>query len=435
MIFNSEKSLSSDSLGNYRWTICALIFFATTVNYLDRQVISILKPVLEKDLGISELDYGYIVMAFQLSYAFGMLISGRIIDYVGTRIGYAVSFILWSIAAMLHALAKGAIGFGIFRAFLGISESGNFPAANKTVAEWFPKKERALAIGIFNSGTNVGAIIAPIAVPWLALNWGWQSAFLIVGAIGLIWLIFWFWFYEIPEKNKRLGQKELDYINSDKEEARLEKVSWIGLLKYRQTWAVAVGKFLTDPVWWFYLFWIPPWLASKVNGLNIMTFGLPLVVIYTSTTIGSIFGGGLSSFMITKGIAVNKSRNISMLLFACLVIPIIFVQNEGISLWSAIALISLAASSHQAWSANIYTTISDMFPKKAVASVTGIGGMAGALGGTLIAGFAGNILQYWKIHGHIETGYFILFLICGSSYILAWVLFNLLAPRMKPVKF
>jgi MFS transporter, ACS family, hexuronate transporter len=433
MTLNSERSLDRDIVGNYRWTICALIFFATTVNYLDRQVISILKPVLEKDLGISESDYGYIVMAFQLSYAAGMLIAGRLIDRIGTKIGYAVSLILWSISAMLHALARGPVGFGVFRAFLGISEAGNFPAAIKTIAEWFPRKERALAAGIFNTGTNVGAIIAPLAVPWLASAWGWQSAFLIIGAIGLIWLFFWFWLYEIPERNKRLGRKELDYINSDKEQVSLEKISWFSLLKYRQTWAVAIGKFLTDPIWWFYLFWIPPWLANKVSGLNIMTFGLPLVVIYTSTTIGSIFGGGLSSFMITKGIAVNKSRNLSMLLFACLVIPIIFVQNEGISLWSAIALISLAASAHQAWSANIYTTISDMFPKRAVASVTGIGGMAGALGGTLIAGFAGNLLEYSKARGHIDTGYFILFLICGSAYILAWVLFNLLAPKMKPV--
>jgi ACS family hexuronate transporter-like MFS transporter len=433
MDLNPVKSKSSEIIGKYRWTICALIFFATTINYLDRQVISILKPVLEKDLGLTESDYGYIVMAFQLSYAIGMLIAGRVIDRIGTRIGYAVSLILWSLAAMLHALARGPLGFGVFRSLLGISEAGNFPSAIKTIAEWFPKKERALAAGLFNSGTNVGAIIAPLAVPWIAYNWGWQAAFIIIGAIGLLWLIFWFRFYEIPEKNKRLSRKELDYINSDKEISSDEKVSWFGLLKYRQTWAVAIGKFLTDPIWWFYLFWIPPWLANKVNGLNLMTFGLPLVVIYTSTTIGSIFGGGLSSFMIAKGIPVNKSRNRSMLLFACLVIPIIFVQNEGISLWSAIALISLAASAHQAWSANIYTTISDMFPKKAVASVTGIGGMAGALGGTLIAGFAGNLLEYWKNQGHIETGYFILFIICGSAYILAWVLFNLLAPKMKPV--
>jgi ACS family hexuronate transporter-like MFS transporter len=433
MPLNTEKSLSRDVVGNYRWTICALIFFATTVNYLDRQVISILKPILGKDLGISESDYGYIVMAFQFSYAVGMLLAGRLIDRIGTRIGYAMSLIFWSLSAMLHALATGPIGFGIFRSFLGISEAGNFPAANKAVAEWFPKKERALAIGIFNSGTNVGAIIAPIVVPWLAMNWGWQSAFLIVGAIGLIWLVFWFRFYEIPEKQKRLRQKELDYIRSDKEQESHDSISWVHLLHYHQTWAIAVGKFLTDPIWWFYLFWIPSWLAGKVHGLNVMTFGLPLVVIYTSTTIGSIFGGGLSSLMVARGISVNRSRNLSMLLFACLVIPIIFVQNKNIGLWGAIGLISLAASSHQAWSANIYTTVSDMFPKKAVASVTGIGGMAGALGGTLIAVFAGNLLEFWQTRGHIETGYTILFLICGSAYIIAWLLFNLLAPKMKPV--
>jgi ACS family hexuronate transporter-like MFS transporter len=424
-------------IGKYRWTICGLVFFATTINYIDRQVLSILKPILESEIGISELQYAYIVMAFQISYAIGLTLAGRVIDAVGTKIGYAISLVLWSISAMLHALAKGPFSFGVFRSLLGLSEAGNFPAAVKTVAEWFPKKERALATGIFNSGSNIGAILAPILVPWLAKNWGWPSAFIIVGAVGFIWLIFWFIFYEIPEKQKRLEAPELEYINNANEETEASegRISWFELLKHRQTWAFSIGKFLTDPIWWFYLYWIPGWLASiRGTGLDIISFGIPLIVIYTSTTIGSIFGGWLSSFMIMKGIVVYKSRKYTMLLFAVLVIPIIFTQSKGVSLWGAIALISLAAASHQAWSANILTTVSDMFPKKAVGSVTGIGGMAGALGGTLIAFFAGYILDLHKTAGHIKTGYTILFAIAGIAYIVAWVIFNVLAPKMKRVK-
>ena len=420
-------------IGRFRWTICALVFFATTVNYLDRQVIGILKPVLDKDLGITEASYGYIVMAFQAAYAVGMVLAGRVIDWLGTKLGYAASLIVWSFAAIGHALAKGPVGFGVARGFLGISEAGNFPAAIKTTAEWFPKKERALATGIFNSGTNVGAIVAPIIVPLLAEKWGWQSAFIATGAIGLIWLIFWFAIYEVPEKHKKLSKEELEYIQSDKDEEQItEKIPWVKLLKYRQTWAFFAGKFLTDPVWWFYLFWIPDWLA-KVRGLNIKEFMGPLVVIYSATTVGSVLGGWLSSFLIKKGWKVYRARAATMLLFALLVVPIVFAQSSGISLWGAIGLISLAAASHQAWSANIFTTVSDMFPKKAVASVTGIGGMAGAIGGMLIAGFAGNILEFYQKKGNIDSGYFMLFLIAGSMYIIAWVAINLIAPKMKRV--
>ncbi|KPK85995.1 MAG: MFS transporter [Bacteroides sp. SM23_62_1] len=424
-----------DKIGHYRWTICALIFFATTVNYLDRQVIGILAPVLKSDLGIGELEYGYIIICFQAAYALGMLIAGRIIDKLGTKIGYALALLIWSIAAMAHALAKGAAGFGVARAFLGISEAGNFPAAVKTVAEWFPKKERALAIGIFNSGTNVGAILAPLIVPWLIVKFGWQMAFIVTGAIGMIWLLFWFIYYEVPEKQKRLSKAEFEYILSDKEEIVKKSIPWIKLLKFRQTWAFFAGKFLTDPVWWFYLFWIPKWL-SDVQGreLDVKEFGLPLVVIYTATTIGSVFGGWLSSSFINRGWPVHRSRAVAMLIFAFLVIPVIFTQASWIGFWGAIGLISLAAASHQAWSANIFTTVSDMFPKEAVASVTGIGGMAGAVGGMLIAGFAGNILEFFEEKGHIEAGYFILFIIAASAYLFAWVVFNLIAPKMKRVE-
>ncbi len=423
------------TIGKYRWTICSLIFFATTINYLDRQVIGILKGELEAKLGIGEVAYGYIITAFTAAYAIGMLIAGRLIDWLGTKIGYALYLLAWSLSAIAHALAKAPFGFGIARGFLGISEAGNFPAAIKTTAEWFPKKERALATGIFNSGANVGAVLAPLVVPFIALKWGWQWAFILTGTIGLIWLIFWFIIYEIPENHKKLSKEEHDYILSDNEPENKTKISWFKLLKYRQTWAFFVGKFLTDPIWWFYLYWIPGWL-EKVQGVQIGSFGkfgLPLAVIYTSTTIGSIFGGWLSSNFIKRGWKVNKARSTAMLLFAILVVPIVFVQFEGISFWGAIALISLAASSHQAWSANIFTTVSDMFPKKAVGSVTGIGGMAGAVGGALIASFAGNILGFWEKQGHIQTGYLILFIISGSAYLLAWILMRVIAPGMKRV--
>jgi MFS transporter, ACS family, hexuronate transporter len=425
-----------NKIGKYRWTVCALIFFATTVNYLDRQVIGILKPLLESDLNIGEAEYGYIVTAFQLFYAFGMVLAGRLIDKFGTKIGYGISVLLWSFAAMGHALAKGGLGFGFWRALLGVSESGNFPAAIKTVAEWFPKRERALATGIFNSGTNVGAIVAPLAVPAIATAWGWQSAFIITGAIGFIWIILWFIYYEVPEKQRRLSSPELSLIKSDVDETEesVKPIPWLKLLKFRQTWVFFIGKGMTDPIWWFYLFWIPGWLSEvRGAGLNIKSFGIPLVVIYTSTTVGSIFGGWLSSFMIKKGVSPFNARKYTMLIFALLVIPIFFAQSSGVSTWGAIALISLAASAHQAWSANIFTTVSDAFPKRAVSSVIGIGGMAGALGGAFVSIFAGNILAFYKKAGHVETGYTVMFTIAACAYILAWIIMNVFAPKNKKV--
>lgn len=421
---------------NYRWTICALIFFATTINYLDRQVIGILKPLLDSDLGIGEKDYSHIIMAFQLCYGVGMVIAGRLIDKFGTKLGYGVSVILWSFAAMGHALAKGTLGFGIWRGFLGVTEAGNFPAAIKAVAEWFPKKERALATGIFNSGTNVGAIVAPLAIPAMVVLWGWQSAFIVTGAIGFLWVIVWFLFYEIPEKHKKVTANELAYINSDVDEQAetKEKVPWLKLLKYRQTWLFFIGKGLTDPIWWFYLFWIPGWLATvRGAGLDVKSFGLPLAFIYTMTTVGSIGGGWVSGYMIKKGMSPFKARKYTMLIFALLVIPIIFAQSPSIGNWGAVCLIALAASSHQAWSANIFTTVSDAFPKKAVSSVTGIGGMAGAVGGAFISYVAGGILEHFKGLGHIETGYVIMFGIAGSAYLLAWIIMQVFAPKVKKV--
>ena len=423
-------------ISNYRWTVCALIFFATTINYLDRQVISILKPLLESDLNIGEVEYGNIVTIFQLFYGISMLLAGRLIDKFGTKIGYGISVLLWSIAAMGHSLAKGVIGFGFWRALLGMSESGNFPAAIRTIAEWFPKRERALATGIFNSGTNVGAIVAPLAVPAIVIAWGWQAAFIVTGVIGFIWIILWFIFYEIPEKQRRLSAGELELIKSDTDERNESNkpVPWLQLLKFRQTWIFFIGKALTDPIWWFYLFWIPGWLSTvRGAGLDIKSFGIPLVVIYSSTTVGSIGGGWLSSFMIKKGMSAFNARKYTMLIFALLVTPVFFAQSSGVSTWGAVALISLAASSHQAWSANIFTTVSDAFPKRVVSSVTSIGGMAGAIGGAFVSIFAGHLLNFFKKAGHVETGYTVMFTIAACAYILAWIIMNVFDPKVKKV--
>jgi ACS family hexuronate transporter-like MFS transporter len=426
-------------VGSYRWTILSLVFFATTVNYLDRQVISLLKDdYLDPAFHWSESDYASVVVAFQIAYGIGMLFMGWVIDKVGTKIGYALSLTVWSLASIGHAFARSTMGFITARSFLGISESGNFPAAIKTVAEWFPKKERALATGLFNSGANVGAIVAPLTVPFIAVAFGWRWAFILTGAIGLIWLIFWFLFYEVPHKHKKLSKAEYEYINSDidekaDEEQLKEKISWFKLLGYRQTWAFVVGKFLTDPVWWFYLFWLPSFL-DKQYGMSKTKVALPIAVVYTMTTFGSIFGGWLSGKLIDKGWEVYKARRTAMLVFALLVVPVISAQALGqYGPWFAIIIIGIAASSHQAWSANIFTITSDMFPKRAVASVTGLGGMAGSVGGILIAAFAGLILDHYKALGSIETGYYIMFLVCGSAYLIAWVLINLLAPKMRRV--
>ena len=430
---------SKVKIGNYRWTICSLIFFATTVNYLDRQVISLLKDdYLEKIFKWSESDYANIVIAFQIAYAVGMLGAGWIIDKVGTKIGYAISLAVWSLSAIGHSFARSTLGFMVARSVLGVSEAGNFPAAIKTVAEWFPKKERALATGIFNSGSNVGAIIAPLTVPLIAATWGWGWAFILTGAVGLIWLIFWFIFYETPQKHKKLTKEEFDYIHSDVEEngsnVSTAKIKWTSLLGFKQTWAFVIGKFLTDPIWWFYLFWLPSFL-NKQYGMTKTDVAVPVAVVYTMTTFGSIFGGWLSGSFIKKGWSEYKARKTAMLVFALCIIPVITAQALGkFNPWFAILIIGLAASAHQAWSANIFTVASDMFPKRAVASITGIGGMAGAVGGILIAKLAGVLFDYYKALGTIETGYYIMFFICGSAYILAWAIFYMvLVPKMKKV--
>jgi ACS family hexuronate transporter-like MFS transporter len=426
----------NSKIGRYRWTICALVFFATTVNYLDRQVISLLKPILEKEFNWTETDYSNVVIAFQIAYAIGFAGFGRIIDKMGTKLGYALSLALWSLSAMGHALARTTFGFCVARASLGLSEGGNWPAAIKTIAEWFPKKERALATGIFNSGANVGAIVAPLTVPLIAVIWGWQEAFIITGGIGLIWLFFWFIFYEIPEKQKKLSKKEYIYIHSDSDnEPDKEKVKWIKLLGFRQTWAFILGKFMTDPIWWFLLFWLPSFLTNEY-GMTGTQVSLPLAVVYTMSAVGSIGGGWLSGYLIKKGWQVFKARKISMLVFAICVIPVLSAQAIGkINPWLAVLVIGIATSCHQGWSANIYTLSSDMFPKKAVGSIVGLGGMAGAVGGILLARFTGVLLDHYKISGHIEIGYYIMFIVSGLSYLLAWFIMHFLTPKMKKVEF
>lgn len=420
--------------GGYRWTIVALLFFATTINYLDRQVIGLLKPALEKDFSWTETDYSRIVMAFSASYALGLVVFGRIIDRIGTKTGYIISIIVWSVAAILHAVARSTFGFGAMRALLGLGESGNFPAAIKSVAEWFPKKERALATGLFNSGANIGAVVAPIMVPWILGAYGWEEAFIITGAIGFIWLIFWWYYYETPARQKRLSEEEYAYIHSDhvgEEESREEPIGWGQLFGIRQTWAFIFGKLLTDPIWWFFLFWLPSYFSTTFN-LDLKKPSLPLVVVYTATTIGSIGGGYLSGYLINRGWPIFKARKTSMLIFALAVVPIM-VARYATDIWQAVALISLAAAAHQAWSANIFTTASDMFPKRAVSSVVGIGGMAGSIGGTLFPILVGSLLDHYKAIGNLTGGYNVLFTICGFAYLIAWALMHFFAPDMKQV--
>ena len=420
----AEPQAVSQNIGRYRWTICGLLFFATTINYLDRNILGILAPTLQKEIGWTPVQYGYIGTIFQGAYALGLAIFGWFVDKYGTKIGYALSITGWSIAAMAHALASTVFGFGVARFFLGLSEAGNFPSAIKATAEWFPKKERALATGIFNSGANIGAVVAPAVVPWLTVTYGWQAAFIATGATGFIWLVLWMLVYEGPEVAKKVSKNELAHILSDPPEPPSEKVPWLKLLKYRQTWAFIVGKFLTDPVWWFYLYWLGLYLNNNF-GVTLTHIGLPLIVIYTMTTVGSIGGGYLSGAMIKRGMAINRARRITMLIFAILVVPVVFAANVS-SMWLAVGIIGVAAASHQGWSANIFTTASDMFPKRVVGSVVGLGSFAGSVGGMIFLTSAGYIVQ--------ATGsYMILFIICGSAYLTALGLMSLLTANVKPV--
>ena len=441
---SSPPGTASSVIGKYRWTICSLVFFATTINYLDRAVISLLKPYLETAFNWNSGDYANIEIAFKLAYSIGMVGVGRIIDKLGTKIGYALSTTLWSIAAMGHAIVSSTLGFGIARGFLGITEAGNFPAAIKTTAEWFPQRERALATGIFNSGANVGAIIAPLSVPFIAEQYGWQWAFIITGALGFIWLVLWMLVYDTPANSKRLSKAEFDYINADipaglpAESVVVEekpKTSWATLLGFRQTWAFALGKFLTDPIWWFYLFWLPDFLGKQYH-LTGTAIALPIAAVYVLSSIGSIGGGYLPMSFIKRGMPAFQARKTAMLLIAFCVFPIVFAQYLGqLNMWLAVLVIGIAAAAHQAWSANIFTTVSDMFPKRAVGSVTGIGGFAGGMGGIALSALVQKrMFVYYESIGQLDKAYFIMFLICGAIYLLAWVITFTLVPRMEPIR-
>jgi len=424
----------SHTIGKYRWTIVALLFFATTINYIDRQVIGLLKPTLETTFSWTETDYANIVMAFSAAYALGWLIFGRVIDKIGVKMGYTIAIVVWSIAAMLHAMAGSTMGFMVMRALLGLGEGGNFPAAVKAVAEWFPKRERALATGFFNAGTSVGPVISPILVPWLLGVYGWQAAFFITGAIGFVCVFFWWRHYESPRRHQRLSKEEFNYIHSDAPEPVADEnpVGWSQLLRIRQTWAFVFGKLFTDPVWWFFLFWLPSYFASTFQ-IDLRKPSLELVIVYTATALGGIGGGWLSGFFIKKGWPVFRARKTAMLLFALCVTPVILAKYAE-NVWVAVGLISLAMAAHQAWSANMFTTASDMFPKKAVSSVVGIGGMAGSVGGILFPMLVGYLLDFYKAAGNITAGYNLLFMICGCAYLVAWGVMHLFAPKMEQVK-
>lgn len=412
------------SIGHYRWTICALLFFATTINYIHRQIFSILAPTLEHEIHWTEVEYGYIITAFQGAYAIGLVLLGLAMDRFGTRRGFSFIITIWSLAAMAHALAYTTFGFGAMRFALGLGEAGNFPASIKTVAEWFPKHERALATGIFNAGSNIGAVVAPAMVPWIALHYGWRWAFVITGSFGFVWLVFWLMMYRKPEEHPKLSAAELAYIQSDPEES-MEKVPWAQLLPLRQTWAFALGKFLTDPVWWFYLFWVPKFF-SKNYGLTLDKIGLPLIIIYLASDVGSVGGGWLSSALLKRGWSPNAARKTALLVCAVSVVPIVFAGTAS-NLWVAVALLSLATAAHQGWSANLFTLTSDMFPRRAVGSVVGIGGTLGAIGGMMVATAAGFILE-------LTGSYWTLFIMAGSMYLIALGLIQILVPKLEPAQ-
>lgn len=423
------------AIGKYRWVIVILLFFATTINYLDRQVIGLLKDNLSIDFHWSETDYSVIVMAFSAAYAVGLLVFGLMVDRIGTKKGYTVSVVIWSFAAMAHALAKSTFGFGVARTALGFGEGGNFPSAIKAVAEWFPKKERALATGIFNSGTNVAAVAGPPVIAWIFTAYGWKEAFIWTGVLGFAWLIFWIIFYEVPTRQRRLSAPEFDYIHSDSSLSEPEgtgRVGWKEMLRVRQTWAFVMGKFMTDPIWWFYLFWIPTYFNTTYH-LNIQKSAIHVSTVYLASSVGSVLGGYMSGLLIRRGLPVFRARKITMLITAVMVVPVIFVQFTT-NIWSAVALISLATAAHQAWSANMFTTASDMFPKRAVSSVVGIGGMAGSIGGILFPFLIGVLLDHFRLAGHLSTGYNIIFVICGCAYLVAWLMMHWLAPAMKQVR-
>ena len=429
----ATDSSTQPAVGRYRWSICALLFFATTINYMDRQILSLLKPILDNELHWTNAQFGQVNAWFQFAYAIGLVGFGAFIDRYGTRVGYALSIAAWSLAAIGHSFVGSVTGFTVARVALGLGEGGNFPSAIKAVAQWFPKKERAFATAIFNSGSNVGAIIAPAIIPWLAYTFGWKSAFIAAGLAGLLWLVFWLPIYDVPERTKRLSAKELIYIQSDTTNVEsIQRISPWRLLRHRQAWAFIAAKFLTDPVWWFFLIWLPDYF-KKTRGLDIKHSWVHLVSIYSVVTVLSILGGWLTGYLTRRGYSVSRARKTAMFVSACLVVPIFAVTQVGD--WTAVFLIGLAGAAHQAWSANLFTSASDMFPKRAVASVIGIGGMAGSAGGILFPLFSGKLLDRFEASGSATAGYAVLFGICGSAYLVAFVINHFLAPKFEPVEF
>lgn len=421
---NTLTAASGARMGYRRWVVCGLLFSAAVINYIDRQIIGVLKPTLQQEFGWTEITYADIVFWFQAAYAVGYLVFGAIIDRIGAKIGFAVAVVIWTVAHMAHAAAKSVAGFMLVRFALGIGESGNFPAGLKSIAEWFPKKERALATGIFNAGTNVGAIVTPLIVPVLTLTYGWQSAFIATGFLSIIWLAAWFWFYRKPEADARLSEAERAYIQSDPPDP-VVKIPWTRLLPLRATWAYAIGKFLIDPIWWMFLFWLPDFLAKRY-GLDLKSFGPPLVAIYLISDAGSVAGGWMSSSLMKRGYALAKARKVAMLICAVAVLPVMFAMYAD-NLWLAVAIIGLATAAHQGFSCNLYTLPSDVFPRAAVASVVGIGGTVGAIGGMLMAKYAGWVLE-------TIGSYTPIFVVAGVVYLLALLVVQWLVPNYDPVK-
>jgi ACS family hexuronate transporter-like MFS transporter len=419
------SSFARPATSNVRWMVCALLFFATTINYVDRQVLSLLAKTLEKSIGWNDIQYSNITTAFTIAYALGLLGAGRLLDKYGTRVGFAIAVTVWSIAAMLHGAATTAFTFGFARALLGLGEAANFPACIKTVAEWFPSRERAKATGIFNSGSNIGATMATLAVPFLTLHYGWQSAFIATGALGFVWLAFWLALYARPEDHPKVSAQELGAIQSDPPDRVGASYQWVHLLPLRETWAFALGKFLTDGVWWFYLFWLPKYLQSTFN-LSLGQIVIPTLIAYNGATVGSVAGGWLSSSLIKRGWTVNASRKTTMLICAVSVLPVLYAPFCK-NMWVVVGLVSLAMAAHQGWSANLFTTVSDMFPRAAVGSVVGIGGALGALGGALVQQLAGHSVKW-------THSYFLVFMFCGSIYLVTLGVMQVLSPNLARTK-
>jgi len=417
---SSQTAIVTARVGRYRWAICALLLAATTINYMDRQLIGILKPLLQGELGWSETDYGHIVLAFQAAYAIGLLLTGGIVDRIGTHRGFSIAIALWSLAAMAHALTRSLSGFITARFALGLGESAHFPVAIKTVAEWFPKSERALATGIFNAGATLGALVTPLVVPLVVAAFGWQAAFVVVGALGFVWLAFWLALHASPWQSRHVTRAELDYIANEPEAANPgARVRWRDLLRYRETWAFAIAKFLTDPIWWLYLFWLPDFFARSFK-IDLKGLSVPTAAVYLAAGTGSIVGGAISSWLIRRGMPANRARKIAMLACALAVTPVWFAPSVA-NIWAAVAMIGLAAAAHQGWSANLFTAVSDRFPQRMVSSVCGLGGMFGAVGGMLIAWITANLLQW-------SGSYVPVFALAGGAYLVALALFHALAP-------